>query len=354
MPPVHSVAAPVKATPSGRPALSTASSLHGMASRPCALHLARLERENLRLRAELEQYRSKHDLGARRKEEDRELIRRKLKELESEVRGRWRDRVAELEAEVASLKSVLKAIYVAQAPTGPSSAPQGSMGERLRRTAPLLAPAIALAAPSAAASAPLRQACSITPDIEPSLAASADLSPQHSSSPSGTLSPRSSPRARRPPVTRAPWQVVARKVTPPRASPVRSASGAMTSRGNARPKGVAAPARAVGRPRSRSLPSASLAAGEVSDARPIGFLEAFGGFYKQLVQGTKCTGPDMLTLDERFEIDLSGEFPPERREAQVDMLAPLEASLAFERALERSPSSSTADASPSSSSLHHL
>lgn len=57
----------------------------------------------------------------------------------------------------------------------------------------------------------------------------------------------------------------------------------------------------------------------LEDAVPGSLLEAFGGFYKQLVQGTKCTGPDALAGNERFvEIDLSGEFPPERREAQVD------------------------------------
>jgi len=56
---------------------------------------------------------------------------------------------------------------------------------------------------------------------------------------------------------------------------------------------------------------------------PQGFFEAFGGFYKQLVQGTRCTGPDSLAVNERsVEIDLSAEFPPERREAQVDFLDP--------------------------------
>ena len=28
-------------------------------------------------------------------------------------------------------------------------------------------------------------------------------------------------------------------------------------------------------------------------------LEAFGGFYKQLVQGTRCTGPEALAANER-------------------------------------------------------
>jgi len=66
-----------------------------------------------------------------------------------------------------------------------------------------------------------------------------------------------------------------------------------------------------------------LSGNEVEDPRTLSFLEAFGGFYKQLVQGTRCTGPDVLAINERFvEIDLSGEFPPERREAQVDFLVP--------------------------------
>jgi hypothetical protein len=53
----------------------------------------------------------------------------------------------------------------------------------------------------------------------------------------------------------------------------------------------------------------------------VGFLEAFGGFFStQLLQGTKCTGPDALAINERLvEIDLSHEFPPERRAAQVDL-----------------------------------
>jgi len=52
---------------------------------------------------------------------------------------------------------------------------------------------------------------------------------------------------------------------------------------------------------------------------PTSLVEAFGGFYTQLVQGTKCTGPEALAGNERLvEIDLSAEFPPERRVAQVD------------------------------------
>jgi hypothetical protein len=46
-----------------------------------------------------------------------------------------------------------------------------------------------------------------------------------------------------------------------------------------------------------------------------GFLETVG----RILDGTKCTGPDALAGNERFfEVDLSAEFPPERREAQID------------------------------------
>jgi len=77
--------------------------------------------------------------------------------------------------------------------------------------------------------------------------------------------------------------------------------------------------------RSRSVPlGQEVDEGSVMGETPPGsFLEAFGGFYKQLVQGTRCTGPEALAANERYvEIDLSGEFPPERREAQIDMQAP--------------------------------
>lgn len=61
-------------------------------------------------------------------------------------------------------------------------------------------------------------------------------------------------------------------------------------------------------------------AGEVDDLGLFGFV---GGFYDQLLQGVKCTGPESLAYNERFvEIDLSNEFPPERREAQIDPQAP--------------------------------
>lgn len=51
--------------------------------------------------------------------------------------------------------------------------------------------------------------------------------------------------------------------------------------------------------------------------------EACNSFYKNLLQVDGCMGPDTLAVDESLvEIDLSAEFPPERREAQEDLAAP--------------------------------
>lgn len=385
--PLHSMTVPVTAsaatpsrvratqvTPAGRfaPPAACAPVNAGTASKPCALHLARLERENLRLRAELERCRSKDRENVRRKlkeleAEDREQIRCRLRELETEVREHWCGRVAELEAEVASLKFALRAVDGAKATASLGSATAGRAGERFRASVPLVVPAAAPVTPGALMASSFRHVGPAKPDAgepwrfpgqpqplgrwrgesqEPercSPSSSTEKWPKSSSS-SGPSSCHSSPRAKRPPPTRVP---------PPQASPVRLASGALTSRGDARSKAAVSPGRcSVNRPRSRSLPG--LGVGEVSDARPIGFLEAFGGFYKQLMQGTKCTGPDALAVDERFEIDLSAEFPPERREAQVDLLAPLQAPLAFERILERSVSAEAFDSSPMCNTVHHL
>lgn len=68
--------------------------------------------------------------------------------------------------------------------------------------------------------------------------------------------------------------------------------------------------------RSRVLPMAYRQ--EKADEFPS-LLEAFGGFYKELIQGIKCTMPDSVVIHDRSaEMDLSHEFPPERREAQID------------------------------------
>lgn len=161
-------------------------------------------------------------------------------------------------------------------------------------------------------------------------------------------SPPNSPKAQRPPKTKVPRQVAHQDVAPlqPTAAPAEVTAfedrlsplarvtttcnggniGNMTSR-EKRVKPPLTPPRSGVRPRSRSVPI-GLTASEaerflMEDSQPISFFEAFGGFYKQLVQGTRCTGPDALAVNERFvEIDLSAEFPPERREAQIDLLAP--------------------------------
>lgn len=83
--------------------------------------------------------------------------------------------------------------------------------------------------------------------------------------------------------------------------------------------------------RSRSVPTGLRAEDAVvrrqEEPSINGFFEAFGGFYKQLVHGSKCTGAggaDVLAAGERaWEIDLSHEFPPERRPAQVAAGPPL-------------------------------
>lgn len=119
--------------------------------------------------------------------------------------------------------------------------------------------------------------------------------------------------------------------------------------------GAMTPPRSLAKPRSRSVPIALGAVSEAAVTGPVSFLEAFDGFYKQLVLGTKCTGPDALAVNERFvEIDLSAEFPPERREAQVDFLAPQVPHAAFERsACGHSPHTDTCNSSPCHS-VHHL
>lgn len=79
-------------------------------------------------------------------------------------------------------------------------------------------------------------------------------------------------------------------------------------------------ARPTAKSRSQSVPI-PVRMPEVQEAGLFGFFEAFGGFFSSQLQGTKCTGPDVLAINERLvEIDLSGEFPPERRAAQVDLM----------------------------------
>lgn len=66
---------------------------------------------------------------------------------------------------------------------------------------------------------------------------------------------------------------------------------------------------------SRVIRSATLNTEDPS----TGIFGAVGGFYHQFFNGIKCTSPEMVAATERLvEIDLSNEFPPERRESQVD------------------------------------
>ncbi|OLP80269.1 hypothetical protein AK812_SmicGene39334 [Symbiodinium microadriaticum] len=47
-------------------------------------------------------------------------------------------------------------------------------------------------------------------------------------------------------------------------------------------------------------------------------LGAVAGIYAELLKGAECGVPESVTYDRSAEIDLSHEFPPEQREAQVD------------------------------------
>jgi len=211
------------------------------------------------------------------------------------------------------------------------------LNARLESLGPALATTLPLRPPSSLESGPLIVEA-LTPTLDVARSCSSLQLP----------SPPSSPRAQRPPKTKVPRQVAHEDVMAPhptaatsdvvtfedRPSPVArvattctgGAIGPMTNR-EKRAKPSLTPPRSGVKPRSRSVPI-GLSASEaerllMEDSEPISFFEAFGGFYKQLVQGTRCTGPDALAVNERFvEIDLSAEFPPERREAQIDFLAP--------------------------------
>lgn len=81
------------------------------------------------------------------------------------------------------------------------------------------------------------------------------------------------------------------------------------------PQHAATPSRCSSWARSRSVPSSH----KREEHELPSLLEAVGGFYKELLQGTRCTIPDSVVIHDRsVEIDLSHEFPPERREAQID------------------------------------
>ncbi|CAE7483265.1 unnamed protein product [Symbiodinium sp. CCMP2456] len=54
------------------------------------------------------------------------------------------------------------------------------------------------------------------------------------------------------------------------------------------------------------------------DTEQQSLLGAVAGIYAELLKGAECGVPESVTYDRSAEIDLSHEFPPEQREAQVD------------------------------------
>merc|ERR1712232_796618 len=120
----------------------------------------------------------------------------------------------------------------------------------------------------------------------------------------------SSPRARRPPTNKVSTASEARaplqNMSPGAAFYTNLPKSFIRSprSGSANP-GVTAP-RCNGKVRSRSLPTPPGVAEDVDTVATMSFFEAFGGFYRQLVQGPQCTGPYVLATDERsHEVDLS-------------------------------------------------
>merc|ERR1711870_156764 len=88
-----------------------------------------------------------------------------------------------------------------------------------------------------------------------------------------------------------------------------------------RQSGVTAPRRVNNALAALHFPSSPNTSAPDKAPIPASFLDGVDGFYKLLVQGTHCTGPDVLAVNESsHEIDLSAEFPPEKRVAQVDPL----------------------------------
>jgi len=426
-----------------------------------ASHMAALEIENGQLRAELERAQSEAANLRRRHEEDRQRVQEKLQELEVEVRGRWQGRVAELETEVATLKSLLASTQTAAAASAnaqhnaSASAPiahmrttigalpgPGSMCDAFRTaaeaqgsalvapfdrmkwpelndsgvTGPLLdGPRVSLppglkspagSPPSVAAVAGFQACMRASP-----VAAQLRISPPHGEQGGlATMLQQSQLGHSQPPVAglgllpppglrvsglspvpglqridfgrtaagallglarEAPSDPVGKATGVSNVEATRLAQDATPGRppvaelSSSRPPspprltepqklpgpayhnspsnhveklrlgptvtssttvarsatGIAPPQQPAKPCRSRSAPCRRAAKAEGDDIGLLGFFEAFGGFYNQMIEGTKCTGPDTLAINERHvEIDLSSEFPPERRPAQVDLM----------------------------------
>lgn len=335
---------------------------------PLSRTVEELNRENEQLQTVLEGKRAER----RRQEENGQRMRSRLQQLEVEVRGHWQSRVADLEAEVAELKGAL-ADATAASRAGRARLPYVDSG--LEADIPLLSdPQVLVEFPHfnhasavrvgmgavagvASACAPMRVRSRSGSDIGaprlPWWAPAADSNPAimprrddlhgqpsspvamlHSvgSSPQSPALPSSnSPRARRPPLPPTRGSLAAEALLPDD-SAWHATPGAMFH--SSLPKGffrstqelpacvgIIAPRTPNGKLRSRSLPPSPTRVEDDGTANAGSFLGGFGGFYKQLVHGTQCTGPDALAVNESsHEIDLSAEFPPERRMAQVDPL----------------------------------
>jgi len=123
-----------------------------------------------------------------------------------------------------------------------------------------------------------------------------------------------SPKARRPFPTRTPWQAGRAGVSGQAANfPYASFTHAPYSSNQ----------RALSARYSRQRSRSQIPCHSDPEAKTSGLWEAFGSIYKEIVAGgNSCTGPDSLPINDALhEIDLSHEFPPEKREAQVDPLA---------------------------------
>eukprot|EP00929_Paragymnodinium_shiwhaense_P105713 TRINITY_DN70789_c0_g1_i1.p1 TRINITY_DN70789_c0_g1~~TRINITY_DN70789_c0_g1_i1.p1 ORF type:complete len:488 (+),score=79.03 TRINITY_DN70789_c0_g1_i1:73-1536(+) len=338
-----------------------------------------LRLENKRLRRELEtcheQLASEQQL--RRASEDARQTERHRVELELQGCGRWQARVHELETEVASLRAALNACVSASGSAADPAAitlastavaarvngrpDEGGSGSiawpRTPSPSPpcsttVITPAHSLGQPpspleilSEKEGSMLRLAMppapvnlnfvdASTPDmadrtyvwmrrpVGTKVRQAAPLQPS-----SGCSSQDSTPQFQEPPVagTDSPPQVGRLALSPPHSLPESLRTGT----------GVPAiPWNASSRPRATSVPQRVK---KINDSPTNGLFNVFGGFYDQLVLGTKCTGPDALASNERLvEIDLSSEFPPERRQAQVDPHLPRSGTEAQRRSERRS------------------
>eukprot|EP00928_Gymnodinium_smaydae_P031659 TRINITY_DN23171_c0_g1_i1.p1 TRINITY_DN23171_c0_g1~~TRINITY_DN23171_c0_g1_i1.p1 ORF type:complete len:634 (+),score=140.96 TRINITY_DN23171_c0_g1_i1:204-2105(+) len=359
---------PLKASTAEEPPCVASNDTGTVTDVAAAKRIAELERENRMLRAALEMKRQEGLTAQRRRDEERQCVEERLEKLEAEVRSHWRKRVAQLEAELASLRP-------ASAPTGPPK--QGNVSLLLSH--PVVGGRVLgepegqaeesgiVASASAAPERPVSAAPSFSPDdvtevLEVPLWQDGEaLVPAGRQFPSLQLpcsarrcagwTPPSPPaqltvnpssmtfeggegtgvtRERRGFLTSAASAAVASPAPPVPRAPGTPRAVLLSPSGGVGVQehlvldawDVAAAPWAAMRGRSRSEPNTRNAAtARATDAELSGggLAAAFGGLYDRLVFGIRCTGPDALARNERLvEIDLSHEFPPERRVAQVD------------------------------------